>query len=378
LLEAQFLAPDIVKPVSSVTALERVQLIQQRVITRDTLLGIAGKYGLFPGSADVLESMRKSLQFKPDVADSRMSALTVAFTVGFEYPDPKLAMDVANELVNLIVSEDDRSRSNRATEAVRILTDEAKDLENKLDDTQALIIEAARRPPDVLPTISEQQKIQLSTLAGLRAELAQKMSVYSDAHPAVTSLKKRIALMEKTVQDVPAAPAQAKSAQLDDMETLRRQRDAIEKRLSEANAKLSTARLTEKMNRDQQSERLQIVEAPTMPEKPLKSNRLKGVAIAFAAALMLGLGSALAPECLNGAIRGPEALIGLVPASLTSTIPYIETRGDVIRARARIVFGILCVLLLLVTLIGFAAAIVLNIPIEPSKALLDLRTVAGS
>lgn len=125
LLEAQLLAPDIVKPVSSVTALERVQLLQQKLITREKLLAIAGKFALFPNSADVAKSMRNSLQFKPVVSDAqtRMSALTVAFTVGFEYSDPKRAMEVTNELVRMIVSEDDRTRADRASEAVKILHD---------------------------------------------------------------------------------------------------------------------------------------------------------------------------------------------------------------------------------------------------------------
>lgn len=370
LLEAQFLAPDIVKPVSAMTALERVQLIQQRVITRDNLIALAQKFQLFPDSADVVGPMRDAVQFKPAVADAQMrtSALTVAFTVGFQYSDPKVAMAVANELVNMIVSEDDRARRNRAGEAVKLLSDDVKDLESKLENTQAQIFEAARRPPDVLPTMSEQQRAQLSALATLRAELAQKMSVYSDAHPTVTSLKKRIALMEKSIQEPAPSQAQSKSGQIEDTEALKRQREAIEKRLSEANAKLSTARLSEKMDQGQQADRLQVIEAPTVPERPVKSNRLKIVAIAFAAALALGVGSALAAEFLNGSIHGPEALAGMVPASLTVSIPYIETRGDIVRARARLAFAIVCVLILLTVLVGLAAAIVLHLPIEPSSA----------
>ena len=55
------------------------------------------------------------------------------------------------------------------------------------------IFEIARRPREAVPEIPEQQKSQLTALAALKAELIQKTSVYSDAHPAVTALKKRIA-----------------------------------------------------------------------------------------------------------------------------------------------------------------------------------------
>lgn len=376
LLEAQLLAPDIVRPVSSMTAPERVQLLQQRVATRDRLLAIAAKFALFPKSADVLESMRSSIQFKPVAVDAqtRMSTLSVAFTVGFEYPDPEIAMAVAKELVATIVSEDDRTRSDRAAEAVNILAGETRDLENKLEDTQARIIDAARRPADTSPATSDQQKLQLSALGALRAELAQKMSVYSEAHPAVISLKKRIVLMEKTVQEPPQI-AQSKPSQADDVEALKRQREAIEKRLSEANAKLTTARLTQKISREQQAEQLQVIEEPTLPQKPLKSNRLKMVAGAFGAALILGIGCALAAELLNGTIRHPSDLAGSMPASVTVFIPYIETTGDVIRARARLVFGAVCVLLVMAILAGLAAAIAFHLPIEGIGTLFDFHAL---
>jgi len=134
LLEGQNFAADIVRPVMTATSNDRVQVIQQRVTTRDTLLAIASKFDLFPAGPGAVEAMRKSLQIKPvreveaQLKQGIMSS-TIAFTVGFEYGDPEIAMRVANEFVNLIVGEDARSRTSRATEAVRILSDEAKDIE---------------------------------------------------------------------------------------------------------------------------------------------------------------------------------------------------------------------------------------------------------
>src|SRR5260221_7835362 len=110
----------------------------------------------------------------------------------------------------------------------------------------------ATRPREPDPKTQEQQKSQLTGLSTLKAELIQKTSVYSDAHPAVSALKKRIAAMEKTLTQPAQAPAQAQT-QADDIDALKRQREALEKRLGEANNKLATARLSEKLDRDQQS-----------------------------------------------------------------------------------------------------------------------------
>ena len=379
LVESQVIAPDLVRPIVTATASERIQLIQQRIMTRDNLLSIANKFGLFPQQSGILDLMRQSVQIKPAEFDGapRQGTPTIAFTVGFEYGSPELAMRVASEFVTLIVNEDARSRTSRATEAVKILTSETKDIEDKLESTQAQILEIARRPREAVPEIPEQEKSQLTALAALRAELIQKTSVYSDAHPVVTALKKRIATMEKTLTQSTQSPAKAQSTQADDIEALKRQREALETRLAEANGKLATARLSERLDRDQQSERLQVIESPPLPQKPIKSNRLKLVGIAFAAAAMMGIGTVIAIELLDGTIRSRHQLTGVVARHLIVTVPYMTTRADITRARLKIVFGVVSVVLLVAVLGGLATAAVLHLPIDLSlidKAAVGFRT----
>jgi uncharacterized protein involved in exopolysaccharide biosynthesis len=370
LLESQVIAPDLVRPMVTATASERIQLIQQRVMTRDNLLSIARKFGLFPRRSGILDLMRENTQIKPVDVEGQLRqgppTPTIAFTVGFEYENPELAMRVAIEFVTLILNEDARSRTSRATEAVKILTGETKDIEDKLDSAQMQIFEIARRPRDAVPEIPEQQKSQLTALDALKAELIQKTSVYSDAHPAVTALKKRIAAMEKTLAQSAQAPAKAPSTQADEIDALKRQREVLEKRLADANSKLATARLSEKLDRDQQSERLQVLESPPLPQKPLKSTVLKMVGIAFAAAAMLGIGAVIAAELFDGSIRGRHQLLGVVASPLIVSIPYIATRADIIRTRLRVILGAVSVLILLAALGGLAAAIVLHLPIDLS------------
>ncbi len=366
LVESQVIAPDLVKPVVTATASERIQLIQQRVFTRERLLSIANKFGLFPQRSEILELMRKSTQIKPTDVEGqpRQGTPSIAFTVSFEYENPEVAMRVANEFVTLIVDEDARSRTSRATEAVKILTGETKDIEDKLESAQMQILEIARRPRDAVSEIPEQQKSQLTALAALKAELIQKTSVYSDAYPAVTALKKRIAAMEKTLTEQVPAKAKAQSTQTDDIEAVKRQREALEKRLADANSKLATARLSERLDRDQQSERLQVIESPTLPKKPEKSGRLKLVGLAFAAAVVLGVGIALAAELVNGSIRSRQQLSGVVASQLIVSIPYIDTRADVVRRRLRGISAAVSVVVLVVALGGLMAAIVLGWPVD--------------
>jgi hypothetical protein len=59
LVESQVIAPDLVRPVVTATASERIQLIQQRIMTRDKLLSVANKFGLFPRRSGILDLMPK-------------------------------------------------------------------------------------------------------------------------------------------------------------------------------------------------------------------------------------------------------------------------------------------------------------------------------
>ncbi|KJC53634.1 hypothetical protein UP10_41795 [Bradyrhizobium sp. LTSPM299] len=369
LVESQVIAPDLVGPAVTAAGGERIQLIQriqQRVMTRDNLLSIANRFGLFPKRPDVLDLMRESSLIKPaEIAGARPSnEPSIAFTVGFEYERPELAMRVASEFVSLIINEDERLRTSRSTEAVRILTSETKGIEDKLDSTQTQIFELARQPREDASQISEQERSRLAALAALKAELIQKTAVYSEAHPAVIALKKRITAMEKDLAQ--QAPSKVQSTRADDIEALKRQREALEKRLAEANSKLATARLSEKLDRDQQSERLQIIELPPLPEKPLKSNRIKLVGIAFAAAAALGICAVIAAELLDGSIRSRHQLIGLIPNTLIVSIPYMTTRGDEIRARVRVIIGAVSAVMLLMVLGGLLIVVFLYLPLDLS------------
>jgi uncharacterized protein involved in exopolysaccharide biosynthesis len=381
LVESQSIAPDLVKQIATATASERIQLIQQRIFTRENLLSVASKFGLFPNEPGVLDLMRKNIEFKPaDVeGQPRQGTATTAFTVGFEYGSPEIAMRVASEFVTMIVNEDERSRTSRSTEAVKILTAETKEIEDKLETTQMQISEIARRPHDVVPEIPEQQKAQATTFAALKAELIQKSSIYSEAHPAVIALKKRVAAMEKSLTQPPQSSAKVPSTAADDTDTLKRQREALEKRLADANGRLATARLNEKIDREQQFGSVQVIESPSLPQRPEKSGRLKLVGLAFAAAAVLGMGTVLATELLDGSIRGRHQLLGVVAGPLIVSIPYIQTRADILRDRWRLIFGIVSLVLLLAVLGGLAATIVLGLPADFSslgKAVVGFRSVS--
>jgi uncharacterized protein involved in exopolysaccharide biosynthesis len=361
LVESQQIPADLVKPTVTTASKERIQVIEQRVMTRDNLLAILDKYQMFADQRDslsrteLLDLMRQNTKIKPlelDQATGRTDGLTtIALTVGFTDRRPDVATKVANELITLFLNEDARNRTNRAMETTKFLAREVQRLEGDLAAIDAKIADFKRKYVALGPLPLSDQT--LPQLAVLKAELAQKSGVYSKAHPDVLRLKRQIAAIEQmTMPSAATATATAAAAagspiDKDALDALQAQRTSIQKNLETAADKLSAAQLGEKLERDQFAERLQVLEQAVMPQKPIKPNRGKILALALLGAVMAGFVGVFAVESLDRTIRGSRDLASVADGHLILAIPYISTRAELGRKKSRIalVLGLFAVAL---------------------------------
>ena len=347
LIESQEIPTDLVQPTVSTLADERVALLQQRIMVRDKLLAVADKYklpelartDLFLGrwrpqmsATDMVDMMRDRTQIKP--LKSEMAARPgqrqfIAFTVSFENERPEVARQVANELVTTILNEDVRARTNSALETTRFLEREAKRLETELAAVEVKISDVknseTRAPIGPAGTTESQ-------LTMLRAELVIKAATYSDAHPDVKALKLKIAALEKVVGKKASDNTLSEEVGVD---ALVRQYVSIKANLEGISKKLATARLGENLERGQHSERLSVIEQPTLPQKPERPNRPKILAVVFALAIAAGGGLVFAFEAFDGTIRRNADIAKLIDSQLIVSIPYISTKAEVLRQKSR-------------------------------------------
>jgi uncharacterized protein involved in exopolysaccharide biosynthesis len=336
LVETQDIPADLVRPTITDSANQRIQVIQQRIMTRDNLLEIVKKFGLFPNeqqwmsASQILDLMKERTQLKlVDLSlPTQQNNLAIAFTLSFDYENPNIAARVANEFLTLILKEVKRLQGVQASVAMQIT-------------------EASLKPPDPIKEVPIQLQEQRAELTKLKMELVEKTAVYSSGHPAVITLKKRIAALEKIIAEVPDQGAPQTVAQATNgLDVLRQQLAATGVALDDANRKLSAARLGESLERNQQSERLQVIEQPFVPQRPIKPNRPKLLALAFAAAVMAGFGIAFAAETLDKSIHSSRELAGVIEDRLIVAIPYIATTAETRRGKYKIV-GLLAVIAVL-------------------------------
>ncbi len=243
---------------------ERLQLIEQRVLARDSLLGLADRHDLFPALAQALSKSKFADVIRlaititsetPEGADPTSASSVVH--VGFKYGDPKVAAAVTADLIDMLMNETKRIRVSRATETAQFLTRETEDLEAKLKQKEAYRDKFVEENKDVMPNRVPQLLIELQErerdLSGLetaiasqneevsllqaqlrlgiensadatrrRAQLAQlqtqineKLLIYSESHPQIRALKQKIDLLKSQAANPPEAGTEANSGAVD-------------------------------------------------------------------------------------------------------------------------------------------------------------------
>ena len=191
--------------------------------------------------------------------------------------------EVANELMTRILNEDLRDRTSRATDTTKFLAREVQRLqaENSALDTKIAQLRLSQGKP-ASSSGSDQPTAMLDAAQGRTDPEGRAVLGAAPCDPVPEDgrskpwkrLPPRRRRPTMTRQRLPVSRRWLPS------------RRALQKNLDAASAKLAAARLGENLEKDQQSEKLEIIEQPTVPQEPIKPNRLKVLALAFAAALL--------------------------------------------------------------------------------------------
>jgi len=255
LVETQQIPQEMVRSTITSVAAERIQVIKQRVMTREKLLDIAKKYDLFDKNESqpvslMVDDIRKKIHIDLVTAGQskrQRSTATIAFTITYEDRNPNIAQAMVSELVTLFLDENVKSRIDRATETSQFFSAESEKLKKQLDETEALSAEFKQENKEALPEHlnlymdmltriqaraqntereynsledlknilevqlssyqaqqKQEQKRQLASpeelkLAELKIQYRQIVSQYLPTHPNVVSLRKQIAFYEARI-----------------------------------------------------------------------------------------------------------------------------------------------------------------------------------
>ncbi len=258
LIEQQEIPQDLVRSTISTYVDQRLEVMQQKVMTTSNLLKIIEKFNLYHDDLqkktreEVIDNMREDIGMEPisaDVVDpqtGRPTTATIAFSLYFDHTSPEIAQKVANELVSLYMNENLKTRNEDTRETSLFLLQESKRLGNKITKQEARLAKFKEGNMEKLPELlqfniqvmdklqgelldiksqiqtSKEKKIYLkaqlaqlqpnatlysssgkrilgkeSRLKTLQAELVTMSASYSADHPDVVKTKKEIKALEK-------------------------------------------------------------------------------------------------------------------------------------------------------------------------------------
>jgi polysaccharide chain length determinant protein (PEP-CTERM system associated) len=183
LVETQQIPDELVKSTVTSIAAERIQVIKQRVMTRDKLLAIAKKYpSLEMGVksslvSELVTDMREKITVDliTGTNNHRRQAATIAFKVAFDALSPRVAQAVTNDLVTLFLDENVKARTERATETTEFLRGESSKLQAKLAETEKAIADYKQQHKEALPEHLELYMAMLERAHTSRVEIRRQM-----------------------------------------------------------------------------------------------------------------------------------------------------------------------------------------------------------
>jgi polysaccharide chain length determinant protein (PEP-CTERM system associated) len=424
----------------------RIASLAQQILSSSNLMELIGRFKLFSDADshdlvldEKVEKMRSRLRVR--VADEelgkgkRAGSRASAFTISYEDSDPRKVFQVVNSMATFVIDQNLKMRESQAFGTSDFLQDELTKMRARLEEVEKALEEFRRvhmgELPEQLPsnlTILERLQQQLNqghqsvrdeknrllivesqlkfarqasnpslgvtlpgpdggpkTLETLRQQLMEYETKYTQKHPDVRVLKKKIEALEKDLaktparQTIKAAPSETGArplmeaemlgqqqaiirniqaaeagivkiqAQIEqyqmrventpkreqEMLLLKRDYDNIKTTYSSVLNRKLEADMSLNMEKKQKGEQFRILDPPRMAEKPISPNLKMILAACVLAGLGIGCGIIFLCEFFDNSVRKPEALQARLSLPVLMVMPAI----DHMQTRRSRVFG---------------------------------------
>lgn len=172
---------------------EQLDVIEQKLLTRATLIDIANKFRVFDNINEmnpdtVFQEMRKATSVRRSAGRNRATVMTISF----EGRSGRVAANVVNELVTLVLDENTSFRRSRAESTLDFFRQEVQRLGEQLDTQSAAIAAFQSENADALP---QEQRYRLERINLLQERLAQ---LERDQNAAATRRAELVRIYEST------------------------------------------------------------------------------------------------------------------------------------------------------------------------------------
>ena len=250
LVESPRISSDLARSEVPADAFDQLQILEQRLTTRDSILSMARSLDIYPDISTMSESqitgdMRSRTAFEPVVFNTLRSGKgALLFAVSFEADNPVLASRVANWYATTILEGNATLRKERASDALEFISQDVDRLDKVLNEAEASVASFTTDHRDALPDSLEFRRAQQASqqerllqiqreeeslrsrrltlkqiyahsgvtgvpgmttpedqlIGDLRRTLAEQLAIFAETSPNIMVLRQRIQALEAEAQ----------------------------------------------------------------------------------------------------------------------------------------------------------------------------------
>jgi len=175
---------------------EQLQIIQQRILTRDSLLEMANRLRIYEGAAgevveripadEIVEDLRERITIRTTGGSSSRGPVQATIVeVSFEAPTAVMSATVTNEVVTLILQENVEIRTSVAGQTLEFFNEEVARLDQELATRGADILAFQERNLEALPDSLDFRRQQQSAAQERLAQVERDEAILRDRRMSV-------------------------------------------------------------------------------------------------------------------------------------------------------------------------------------------------
>jgi len=237
LVESSQIPDELAAPTVNTAAIEQLQIIEQRLMTRANLLSLADRFDVFGPAPDmspdeIVDRMRAATRITSRAGRDQATLMTVGFTA----ENPVTAANVVNEFVTLILRDNVALRTDRAQETLEFFQQEVDRLADEISRQSARILEFQNDNADALPDTLNFRLEQQSSLQERLTTIEADISALRDQR------QRLVQLYEATGRVRGGADEDTRSPELRQLEALEEELGAALAIYSEENPRVKMLR----------------------------------------------------------------------------------------------------------------------------------------
>ncbi|MCB1333349.1 MAG: lipopolysaccharide biosynthesis protein [Roseivivax sp.] len=214
LVQSEEIPANLAQSTVQTEATEQLQIIQQRILTRNTLIDMANRLEIYgaPGSPerlkmsadDVVADLRGRIGFYVTGGAGprgRGPAQAVQVWVSFEDESAQMSAAVANEVVTLILREDEAMRTTVARQTLEFFEQEVRRLDKELSERGSAILEFKEANQDALPDSLDFRRSQQAANQERLLTLEREEALLKDQRARMVRLHESLADAQGALPD---------------------------------------------------------------------------------------------------------------------------------------------------------------------------------